>query len=57
MADAHVKPNHDYHLVAPSPWPIAGSAAAFVLAIGAIFWMKHLTVAGVAPGAWSSVSA
>jgi cytochrome c oxidase subunit 3 len=50
MADAHVKPNHDYHLVDPSPWPIAGAAAALVLAIGAILWMKHLTIGGVAPG-------
>lgn len=39
MADAHAK-NHDYHLVNPSPWPIVGSIAAFVLAIGAIAWMK-----------------
>src|SRR5579885_742575 len=41
MADAHVKPKHDYHLVDPSPWPILGAAAAFVLAVGAILWMKH----------------
>ncbi|WP_026607316.1 cytochrome c oxidase subunit 3 [Methylocapsa acidiphila] len=50
MADAHVKPNHDYHLVDPSPWPIAGAAAALVLAIGAILWMKHITIGGAAPG-------
>ncbi|RXF73292.1 cytochrome c oxidase subunit 3 [Hansschlegelia zhihuaiae] len=39
MADAHAK-NHDYHLVDPSPWPFIGSIAAFVLAIGAVHWMK-----------------
>jgi cytochrome c oxidase subunit 3 len=39
MADAHAK-NHDYHLVDPSPWPFIGSIAAFVLAIGAVNWMK-----------------
>lgn len=39
MADAHAK-NHDYHLVDPSPWPFVGSIAAFVLAIGAVQWMK-----------------
>ncbi|MEN8722779.1 MAG: cytochrome c oxidase subunit 3 [Alphaproteobacteria bacterium] len=35
MADSHAKA-HDYHLVDPSPWPLLGSVAAFVLAIGAI---------------------
>ncbi|MBM3520812.1 MAG: cytochrome c oxidase subunit 3 [Alphaproteobacteria bacterium] len=38
MADAHAK-HHDYHLVDPSPWPFIGSVAAFVTAVGAIFWM------------------
>ncbi|MFP3921925.1 MAG: cytochrome c oxidase subunit 3 [Dichotomicrobium sp.] len=39
MAEAHTK-HHDYHLVNPSPWPIVGSLAALVLAIGAIAWMR-----------------
>jgi cytochrome c oxidase subunit 3 len=39
MADSHAK-HHDYHLVDPSPWPLVGSLAAFVMAIGAIAWMK-----------------
>ena len=43
MADAHAK-HHDYHLLNPSPWPIVGSVSAFILAIGAIVWMK--TAAG-----------
>jgi cytochrome c oxidase subunit III len=38
MADGHAK-NHDYHLVDPSPWPFVGSAAAFIMAIGAVQWM------------------
>lgn len=38
MADAHAK-NHDYHLVDPSPWPIVGSLAAFVLSVGAVLYM------------------
>jgi cytochrome c oxidase subunit 3 len=41
MADSHAK-NHDYHLVNPSPWPLVGSVAAFVMAIGAIVWMKTM---------------
>ena len=39
MAEAHTK-NHDYHLVEPSPWPFIGSVGAFIMAIGAIAWMK-----------------
>ncbi len=39
-AAAHAKPNHDYHLVNPSPWPFVGSVSAFVLAIGAIIFFK-----------------
>ncbi len=43
MADAHSKPQHDYHLVDPSPWPAVGAVAAFVLAVGAILWMHKMT--------------
>jgi cytochrome c oxidase subunit 3 len=39
MADTHTK-HHDYHLVDPSPWPIAASLGALVMAVGAIAWMK-----------------
>ncbi len=35
----HAK-NHDYHLVDPSPWPVIGSVATFILAVGAILWMR-----------------
>jgi cytochrome c oxidase subunit 3 len=40
MAHAGVK--HDYHLVNPSPWPLVGSIAAVVLALGGVIWMKGL---------------
>ena len=33
---------HDYHLVDPSPWPLVGSIAAVVLALGGIAWMKGI---------------
>ncbi|MFN3744929.1 MAG: cytochrome c oxidase subunit 3 [Hyphomicrobiaceae bacterium] len=46
MADAHAK-HHDYHLLNPSPWPIVGSASAFLLAVGFIVWMKSM---GGGPG-------
>jgi len=52
MADARAKPNHDYHLVEPSPWPIFGAAATFVLAVGAILWMKNSSFAGAIPGGY-----
>ena len=39
MADNHAK-HHDYHLVDPSPWPLAASVSAFIGAIGAIAWMR-----------------
>ena len=52
MADGHSKPNHDYHLVAPSPWPLFGSCMAFITAIGAIFWMKGIPVGGAKFGAY-----
>src|SRR4051812_43073257 len=45
MADAHAKPHHDYHLVAPSPWPAVGSVSTFVMAVGAIAWMHHMFAA------------
>ena len=33
--------HHDYHLVDPSPWPIIGSVGAFVMMVGAVFWMHE----------------
>ena len=36
------KPNHPYHLVDPSPWPIIGSVAALVLAVGALMFMHEI---------------
>ena len=50
MADGHAKPNHDYHLVDPSPWPLLGSIGAFVLAVGAIMWMKGMALFGLKAG-------
>ena len=33
---------HDYHLVNPSPWPLIGSIAATMMALGGVAWMKGL---------------
>ena len=32
--------NHDYHIVNPSPWPFIGSIGAFIMAIGAVLFMR-----------------
>ncbi|HRJ68571.1 MAG TPA: cytochrome c oxidase subunit 3 [Beijerinckiaceae bacterium] len=51
MAAAHGK-THDYHLVDPSPWPFVGSVSAFVMAVGAIAWMKAMPIAGLKMGSF-----
>jgi cytochrome c oxidase subunit 3 len=45
MANEPVR--HDYHLVEPSAWPLVGSIAAFVSAVGAIAYFQ--TLKGAAP--------
>ena len=42
MADGHAKPQHDYHLVNPSPWPLIASVGALIMAIGAVAWMQQM---------------
>ena len=32
---------HQYHLVEPSPWPLVGSMAAFVLTLGGVLYMHE----------------
>lgn len=32
--------NHDYHIVNPSPWPLIASIGAFIMAIGAVLFMR-----------------
>jgi len=39
MADAHAAPKHQYHLVAPSHWPIIGAGCAGFLAFGGLSYM------------------
>jgi cytochrome c oxidase subunit 3 len=43
-AHHHDEPKHDYHLVDPSPWPLTGAIAAFVLTVGAAMWMHESTL-------------
>jgi len=40
MGNTHTKPEHDYHLVDPSPWPLLASFGALVMAVGAVCWMR-----------------
>jgi cytochrome c oxidase subunit 3 len=47
---AHEGVKHDYHLVNPSPWPLLGSAAAVVLALGLVVGLKGIL--GLPKGSW-----
>jgi len=39
MSDAHAKPEHPYHLVDPSPWPLIGAFSGGFLATGMVVFM------------------
>ncbi|MBX9709357.1 MAG: cytochrome c oxidase subunit 3 [Caulobacteraceae bacterium] len=39
---AHAAPQHDYHLVDPSPYPLISSITVTVMMVGAVMWMKGL---------------
>jgi cytochrome c oxidase subunit III len=41
---AHGEVKHDYHLVNPSPWPFLASASLFIMAIGAVVFMRGLVL-------------
>ena len=41
------KPQHSYHLVEPSPWPVLGALSAFILVTGGVLFM-HEHAYGVA---------
>jgi cytochrome c oxidase subunit III len=43
MAEPHAKPQHDYHIIDPSPWPFLGSVGALIMAIGGVAWMQYLS--------------
>ena len=43
-AQAHSEgQKHPYHLVDPSPWPVAGAAAAGTMAVGGVLFMHDIT--------------
>ncbi len=39
---AHAK-NHDYHILAPSSWPLLGALAGFIMLVGSVLWMHGVT--------------
>jgi cytochrome c oxidase subunit 3 len=45
-AGAHHGPEHDYHLVNPSPWPALGALGAFTFAFGMVTFM-HPSILGL----------
>ena len=46
----HDAPQHDYHLVKPSAWPLVSSFSAVVLTLGVVIWVKGLF--GLPHGTW-----
>jgi cytochrome c oxidase subunit 3 len=44
--------NHDYHILAPDPWPIIGAFSALTMAAGAIMWMHGGHVGKPNGGGW-----
>jgi cytochrome c oxidase subunit III len=42
MAETHAKPQHDYHIIDPSPWPFLGAVGALIMAIGGVAWMQMM---------------
>ncbi len=38
--------NHDYHILAPDPWPIIGAFSALAMAAGGIMWMHKVPYGG-----------
>ena len=51
-AAGHHEPNHDYHLVDPSPWPAFGALSGFVLAFSAVVFMHPDLIGAESVGAW-----
>src|SRR3546814_15844724 len=43
MSAGHDQPNHPYHLVDPSPWPLLGAIAGGTLAFGGVLFMHDVT--------------
>ena len=39
---AHEK-NHDYHILAPSAWPLLGALAGFILLFGSVLYFHEVT--------------
>jgi cytochrome c oxidase subunit 3 len=44
--------NHDYHILAPDPWPIIGAFSALTMAAGAVMWMHGSHVGKPNGGGW-----
>ncbi len=47
---AHDAVKHDYHLVDPSPWPLVGSIAAFLMTLGLVSYLKGFVPVDPADG-------
>lgn len=54
-AAEHHAPNHDYHLVDPSPWPALGALSGFVLAFGTVTYLHPDIIGAEEIGAWTII--
>lgn len=48
------EPNHDYHLLNPSPWPAFGALSGFVLAMGGVIYL-HPDMVGADSVSWMAI--
>ena len=46
---------HPYHIVRPSIWPLAGSLAGGIFAMGMVLFMHGVEVLGMKPGLWGPI--
>ena len=42
--DEHVAPQHDFHILEPSPWPIVGAMSALLVTGGLVLWMHEYPI-------------
>jgi cytochrome c oxidase subunit III len=45
--EGHGHPTHPYHLVNPSPWPVVGALALFLMTLGGAMFMHQKTGGGI----------
>lgn len=47
---------HPYHIVRPSIWPLIGSIAGGIFAMGTVMYMHDVEILGMKPGLWAPIA-